>query len=82
MTGHNKGVPSIPTHTYTKTGKRVDDILAYKHPALKQLSVEAFCQYDVMPVIMDINMMTDIIEKVDKTMQGAAVTYWIDAVSR
>ena len=45
MTGRNKGGLLLPTYTGGKKGKKLADVIAYKHPSPAQPAVEAFCQY-------------------------------------
>ena len=68
-------------YTYRKTGNKVADNFVYKHPSLTPPDVETFCQYDVMPYLMDNDIAADFIAQVAKTMQVAVLTDRIDAVA-
>ena len=42
---------------YGKIGNKVADILASKHPSLTPPDMEEFLWYEVMPTLMEINIM-------------------------
>ena len=79
VTGRNKGGLLFPTDTGRKMGNKLVEFIASKHTALTTLSLEEFCQYDIMPTLIDIDIMSYIMEKVAKDIQGAAGPGGIDA---
>ena len=65
VTRRNNGGLLFPTDTGRKMGNKLAGFLASKHTALMTLSVEEFCQYDIMSALT-------------KDMQGAAGPERID----
>ena len=62
----------LPTNLDVKTGTLVADVLRSKHPNRTSPPLEAFCPYVSSPALIDLDITSDIIDWVAKTMKGTA----------
>eukprot|EP00957_Ditylum_brightwellii_P188870 14376896-Ditylum_brightwellii.AAC.1 len=64
ITGWDKGRLLQPSDTCFKTDKPVSKVLLSKHPSPSQPSEEVSPEYDAVPAFIDLDVMTDMVEKV------------------
>ena len=69
-----KGGLLLPTDTGGNTETLVADVIFSKHPNRTLPALEAFHPYFSSPNLIDLDIMSDIVDKVPNTMKGAAGT--------
>ena len=62
----------LPTDADVKTGTLIADVLRSKHPNCTFPPLEVFCPYVSSPALIDLEITSDIVDWVAKTMKGAA----------
>ena len=81
VTGWDKGGILLPIDTDTKMGTSVAHILCFKHPGLTSPALEVFHPYASIPALIDLEMTSDIINRVAKKMHGMSGPGGIDATA-
>ena len=81
VTGWDKGGLLLPIDTDTKTGTSVAHILRFKHHGLTSLALEAFYPYASIPALIDLEITSDIINRVAKEMHSTAGPGGINATA-
>ena len=67
-----QGYLILPTDADVKTGTSVVDVLHSKQPNRTLPPLEVFCPYVSSPALIDLEITSDIVDWVAKTMKGAA----------
>ena len=81
VTGWDKGAPLLPIDTDTKTGTSAEQILRFKNPGLISPALEVFHPYASIPALIDLEIKSDIINRVAKEMHSMAGTGGINATA-
>ena len=73
FTGRDKAGLLLPTDTDVNTETLVADVIFSKHPNCTSPALEAFNPYVSSPALIDLDITSDIVDRVPKMMKGAAV---------
>ena len=72
FTGRDKGGLLLPTDMDVNTETLVADVLLSKHPNCTSPALEAFNPYVSSPTLINLDITSDIVDWVPKTMKGTA----------
>ena len=72
FTGRDKAGLLLPTDTGVNTETLVVDVLFSKHLNRTSPALEAFHPYVSSPALLDLDITSDIVDRVPKTIKGAA----------
>ena len=81
FTSRDKGGIILPTKTDVNTETLIADVIFYKHPNCTSPALEAFHTYVSSPALIDLDITSDIVDLVPKTMKGVAGPWHTETVN-